>query len=138
MRILKLVAAGSVLALYGCQTAPRDARQFEPAGTLFGRVSSTSKLAAPTVVVVLNQTDDKIVHRAFLETNRAFRLPLAEGRYKLFAFEDMNRDGVLGAGEPASVMYSLSDKIRADEKLELPTLRVGLRVRVALRTAGSL
>jgi hypothetical protein len=135
MHIIKLIAAGSALVLGACATspAPRDTPLFESSGLLLGHVNFTSKLAAPIVVVALDQTNGKIVHRAFLEANRAFQLPLAAGHYKFYAFADVNRDGVLSADEPASVMYSLSDEIRAGGTLELPALRVDLRARVAQR-----
>ena len=126
MRTIKLITAASVLVLCACATSPtpRETPLLDSSGLLLGRVSSTSKLAAPIVIVARDQTNGKIVHRAFLETNRAFQLPLAAGHYKFFAFADVNRDGILGADEPASVVYSLSDEIRTGEKLELPALRV--------------
>ena len=135
MHIAKLLAAAGALALGACATpdASLTARQHDSTGLLLGRVSFPSQLAAPIVVVALDRKSGKIVHRAFLETDRTFRMPMAAGYYKFFAFADENRDGALGAGEPSSYLYSLSNEIRARQELELPTLHVQARASVAAR-----
>lgn len=124
-----LTAAAAAIALAACQGAPAPSAT----GTLVGHVKFTSKLASPIVVVAVDKSTGRVVHRAFLESNRAFRLPMDAGRYKFFAFADVNRDGELEPNEPVSVVYSLADEIRVGESLELPTLDVKPALQYAAR-----
>ncbi|HLA73218.1 MAG TPA: hypothetical protein VK624_17045 [Steroidobacteraceae bacterium] len=94
---------------------------------LVGSVSSAGESSVPIVVVALDRKADRadrVVHRTFLESKRAFRMPLVPGRYKLYAFADTNRNGVRDTGEAVSVMYNLVTPLRAGEQIELPALRI--------------
>jgi hypothetical protein len=98
-----------------------------PAATsalLVGSVSSSAAISAPIVVVALDRRAGKVVHRTFLETQRGFRMPVAPGSYKLYAFADTNRNGVRESTEAVSVMYAIASPLRAGEELELPALRI--------------
>ena len=92
---------------------------------LEGSVSSTTDIAAPIVVVVLKRDGGQVAQRVFLESNHSFRMPLVPGSYKFYAFVDADRNGVRGAEEPISKLYSLSTQLRANEVVELPTMTIG-------------
>jgi len=91
---------------------------------LVGSVSSVGESSVPIVVVAVDQNAGRIVHRTFLETKRAFRMPMMPGRYKLYAFADANRNGVRDPSEATSVLYAIATPLRAGEQIELPALRI--------------
>jgi hypothetical protein len=91
---------------------------------LIGSVSSVGETSAPIVVVAVDQKAGRVLHRTFLEKNRAFRMPMVPGRYKLYAFADANRNGVRDANEASSVMYAIATPLRAGEQIELPALKI--------------
>jgi hypothetical protein len=127
--VLRAVTAVFCLAFSGCQHMAPEPDSSAPAGTrkaaeLRGRVSSKAPTAAPIVVVAFERGADRITHRAFLADDSAFALPLAAGRYKVYAFADQDGDGRLDAGEPRSVVYALASTLHAGERRELPMLRV--------------
>ena len=116
-----LIALGCALALAGCQTASTATAGAEPArGLLVGSVAHAAP--DPVIVVVLERATNRIVHRAFLEKRRLYRLPLEAGSYKVFAFADTDRDGSAGAEELVSATYSVATPLAAGEVLELPSL----------------
>jgi hypothetical protein len=92
-------------------------------GLLSGRIEAQAD-AVPLVVVAVDRDTHRIVHRLFLEQARVFRLPLQPGNYRLYAFADADRDGALDPDEARSDRYLLATRLRAGDRLELPTLRV--------------
>jgi hypothetical protein len=123
---LRAVSVGFCLALAGCQHLAKDVDEPHATATaeLRGRVSATTEGTAPIVVVTIDRDARKIMHRAFLATDRIYALPVPAGHYKVYAFMDRNRDGALGAQEPRSVVYALASGLRAGDRLELPTLTI--------------
>jgi phosphate/sulfate permease len=118
-RPARTAAASMILAL-----ATTAAWPAATSALLVGSVSSTA-ISAPIVVVALDRRAGKIVHRTFLETQRGFRMAVAPGSYKLYAFADANRNGVREPTEAVSVMYAIASPLRAGEELELPVLAIG-------------
>jgi hypothetical protein len=92
---------------------------------LVGSVSSSAANTGPIVVVALDRRAGKILQRTYLETQRNFRMVVAPGSYKLYAFADSNRNGVREPTEAVSLMYAIASPLRAGEQLELPALRIG-------------
>ena len=90
---------------------------------LVGKVSADTDMNTSIVVLAVD-SHGKVAHRVFLESKRAFQMPLAPGSYKLYAFADANRDGRRGADEAVSVMYTLATPVRAGEMLELPAFDI--------------
>lgn len=118
-RPARTAAASMILALTAATACPAAT-----SALLVGSVSSTA-ISAPIVVVALDRRGGKIVHRTFLETQRGFRMAVAPGSYKLYAFADVNRNGVRDPAEAVSVMYAIASPLRAGEQLELPALTIG-------------
>jgi len=119
-RPARTAAASMILALTTAAAWPAAT-----SALLVGSVSSSAALSAPIVVVALDRRAGKIVHRTFLETQRSFRMAVAPGSYKLYAFADTNRNGVRESTEAVSVMYAIASPLRAGEELELPALTIG-------------
>lgn len=114
-----MAAAATILAFTAA--AAQSAATF---ALLVGSVSSAGEKSVPIVVVALDRNAGRVVHRAFLETKRTFRMPITPGRYKLYAFADANRNGVRDTGEAVSVVYNLVTPLRAGEQVEMPALRI--------------
>jgi len=119
LRQAALMAAAITLAF--TSVAALSASTF---ALLIGSVSSAGEDSAPIVVVALDRNAGRVVHRTFLETKRAFHMPMVPGKYKFYAFADANRNGVRDAGEAASVMYALTAPLRAGEQVEMPAIRI--------------
>ncbi len=119
---LTLVLASACWSLTGCQTI--DITQPALSGVLSGRVTTPTAAGEPVVVVAIDRASGKVAHRAFLEAQRQYALPVRSGTYKLFAFEDLDGDGALDRDEPASVLYSIATPVNANDKVEMPPLRI--------------
>lgn len=91
---------------------------------LLGSVSATSATESPVVVTVVNRNTGKVAQRAFLESERAFRITLVPGNYRFYAFADANRNGVRDPEEAVSVAYALANPLRAGETIELPAFDI--------------
>jgi hypothetical protein len=118
---LLVAILGGCATVAGCASAviiPSDA------GELVGHVAGDLSANGPVVVVVIDQASGKIAHRAFLESESYYHLPVPPGKYKVFAFADANRDGVRDSDEVASVLYAISTRVGPTERIEVPTLRV--------------
>jgi hypothetical protein len=87
-------------------------------------VSASTAVASPVVVMVVNRNTGKVAQRVFLESKRAFQMPVLPGNYRFYAFADANRNGLRDAGEAVSVAYALTSPLRAGEMLELPTFEL--------------
>src|SRR5690349_7779102 len=108
--------AALLLALISAQA---DA---SPGATLYGRVAAGASL--PIVVVALDRDAGRVVHRVFLEHPGDFRMPLAPGRYRFYAYADEDRDGERSAGAAVSEMFVLSGALRAGDRVVIPVLRL--------------
>jgi hypothetical protein len=120
LRQAALMASAATVLVFAA-AATQAAAMF---ALLVGSVSTAGESSVPIVVVALDRKADRVVHRTFLETKRAFRMPLVPGRYKLYAFADANRNGVRDPSELTSVMYAIATPLRAGELIELPALRI--------------
>jgi hypothetical protein len=116
-RPARIAAASMILAL--AATAAWPSSTF---ALLLGSVSTSA--SSPIVVMVVNRGTGKIVQRAFLETDRAFSMPVVPGNYRFYAFADGNRNGVREPHEAMSVAYTLATPLRAGEMVELPALEI--------------
>jgi hypothetical protein len=121
-RALALIAAtGAVAALSACQT---NVAHEQPTGIVLGRVRVSNADRGPVMVVAIDRGTGTIAQRAFLESKRAFSMPLHSGHYKFYACSDDNRDGRCDGSESASVMYSLADRVNAGDVIQLPTFNL--------------
>jgi hypothetical protein len=128
-RALSCIAAtGAVAALSACQT---NAAHEQPTGTVLGRVRAASANDGPVMVVAIDRDTGRIAHRAFLESKRAFSMPLHSGHYKFYACSDDNRDGRCDGAESASVTYALTERVNAGDIIQLPTFNLLREGRVA-------
>ena len=91
---------------------------------LLGSVGASTATESPVVVMVVNRNTGKVAQRAFLESERAFQIPLVPGNYRFYAFADANRNGVRDPEEAVSVAYALRNPLRAGEKIELPAFDI--------------
>lgn len=119
---LALTLAGAGGSLTGCQTI--DITQPALNGMLTGRVTTPAVGNEPVVVVAIDRASGKVAHRAFLEAQRDYSIRVRSGSYQLFAFEDRDRDGVRGATEPVSLLYTIATPVRANDKVEMPPLTI--------------
>jgi hypothetical protein len=121
-RTLALIATtGAVAALAACQT---NVAHEQPTGTVLGRVRASNPDNGPVMVVAIDRESGTIAQRAFLESKRAFSMPLRSGHYKFYACSDDNRDGRCDGAESASVMYALAERVNAGDVIQLPTLNL--------------
>ncbi|MEO8063852.1 MAG: hypothetical protein ABI821_14020 [Pseudomonadota bacterium] len=118
-RPARIAAASMILTLAAATAWPANMYAL-----LLGSVSVSTATTSPIVVMVVNRRTGKVAQRAFLETKRAFRLPLVPGNYRFYAFADTNRNGLRDADEAVSVAYTLSTPLRAGEMIELPALDI--------------
>jgi hypothetical protein len=125
---MRMAATGAIAALAAGQTA--GAREHTTA-TVLGRVKSAEAHTGPVMVVAIDRDTGRIAHRAFLESKRAFAIPLHSGRYKFYACSDDNRDGQCSRAESASVMYALADRMNAGDVIQLPTFTLQSNRRLA-------
>jgi hypothetical protein len=91
---------------------------------LSGSVNGSPGTTSPIVVMIVNRSTGKVAQRAFLDTERAFSIPVIPGNYRFYAFADANRNGVREADEAVSVAYALTQPLRAGDMLELPAFRI--------------
>lgn len=119
--LASIAATGAVAALSACQTNVAHER---PTGTVLGRVRASSADSGPLMVVAIDRETGRIAHRAFLESKRAFSMPLQSGHYKFYACSDDNRDGRCNGSESASVTYALTDRVNAGDVIQLPTFNL--------------
>jgi hypothetical protein len=128
--LARALALATGAGLTACQTIDI---QFAPHALLTGRVHAAQDSGGPVVIVALDGASGRVVHRAFLETERSYSLRVATGTYKLFAFADHDRNGALDDGEACSPLYALATPVRAYERLELPTIEIRARRALAAR-----
>jgi hypothetical protein len=121
---LALATASTAGGLTACKTIDI---QFAPHGILEGRVNAAKDDGDPVVIVALDGRNGKMVHRAFLESQRSYSMRVPAGSYKLFAFADHDRNGRLDDGEMSSVLYALATPVRAYDRIELPTIEIRAR-----------
>jgi hypothetical protein len=117
--LARLAATGAITALAACQTTGTGARTGPSSGVVLGRVKGNVDQSA-LVVVAIDRASGRIAQRAFLARSNYYAMPMTAGRYKLYAFADRDRNGVRGASEPASLVYSMADDLRSGERIELP------------------
>jgi hypothetical protein len=115
----RIAAASMILTLAAATAWPSNSYAL-----LLGSVSASTAVASPVVVMVVNRNTGKVAQRAFLESKRAFQMPVLPGNYRFYAFADANRNGLRDAGEAVSVAYALTSPLRAGEQLELPAFEI--------------
>jgi hypothetical protein len=101
----RLAAAALSLALGACTLVrlSEESRQFYASTVLVGRVDSPGRHAGPVVVAAWTRTLGRVhvAHQALLHEAGGYELIVPKGTYALFAFGDVNRNGIYDAGEPA-------------------------------------
>ena len=121
-RLAQIAASGACVALAACQTSPTvGARSGVSPGVVLGRVKGNADQTS-LVVVAIDRDTGRVAQRAFLAHSSYYALPMSAGRYKLYAFADLDRNGLRSADEPASLMFSMADDVHAGERIELPTM----------------
>jgi len=117
----RMAATSAIVALAAGQASVAHETS---TATVLGRVKANPTATGPLLVVAIDRDTGRIAHRVFLETKRAFAIPLQSGRYKFYACSDDNRDGKCSASESTSVMYALAERINAGEVIQLPTFNL--------------
>jgi hypothetical protein len=117
-----IAATGACAALTAC-ASPGIVSARAHQGTFTGRVKAAADSAA-VVIVAIDRADGRVANRAFLPKAGDFAMPLNSGHYKLYAFADVDGNGARSRNEPASVMYSVTNEVRAGDRIELPELEL--------------
>jgi hypothetical protein len=121
--LARIAATGACAALAACASPGiRPARDHQ--GTFTGRVKAAADSAA-VVIVAIDKSNGRVAQRAFLPEAGNFAIPLDSGRYKLFAFADLDGNGTRSLNEPASDMFSVTNEVRPGDRIELPDLELG-------------
>ena len=101
----RLLLATLCVAIGGCAFVKlsEESKAFYTSTVLVGRVDSPSGWLGPTIVAALARGSGRvtIVHRTLLHEPGGFELIVPKGKYALFAFGDINGNGVFDVGEPA-------------------------------------
>ena len=120
--LASIAATGACAVLAACQS-PGIVGARATQGTITGRVAADTD-SASIVVVAIDRSNGRIAQRAFLPKPGKFSMPMTAGRYKLYAFADLDGNGARGGSEPASVVYSLVNEVRAGDRFELPAMEL--------------
>ena len=100
--------AGACLALAGCTLLKIDSqmRAFDAAGYFTGVVATEDTARGPVVVVLFTaQPEPRPVFVDVVPRSPGvYRMAALKGSYSILAFEDIDRDLHLGAGEPAVIV----------------------------------
>jgi hypothetical protein len=123
-RLAQVAASGACVALAACQTnAAVGARPGVSPGVVLGRVKANADHTS-LVVVAIDRDTGRVAQRAFLTHSSYYALPMSAGHYKLYAFADLDRNGLRGVDEPSSLMFSMADDVHSGERIELPTMNL--------------
>lgn len=121
--LARLAAAGACAALTAC-ASPGIVSARSNQGTFTGRVKAAADSAA-VVIVAIDRSNGRIANRTFLPKAGDFAMPLDSGHYKLYAFADIDGNGARSRNEPISRLYSVTNEVRAGDRIELPELDLG-------------
>jgi hypothetical protein len=121
--LARLAAAGACAALTAC-ASPGIVSARSNQGTFTGRVKAAADSAA-VVIVAIDRSNGRIANRTFLPKAGDFAMPLDSGHYKLYAFADMDGNGARSRNEPISLLYSVTNEVRAGDRIELPEFDLG-------------
>lgn len=124
-RLAQIAATGACAALAACQSPGIGAAKVHAPGVITGRVKGLGTNSGPLVIVAVDRDSGRVAQRAFLARGDDYAIPMTAGRYKLYAFADLDRNGARSVGEPASLFYSISGDVKAGDRLELPALELG-------------
>jgi hypothetical protein len=121
--LARIAAAGACAALTAC-ASPGIVSARSNQGTFTGRVKAAADSAA-VVIVAIDRSNGRVANRTFLPKAGEFAMPLNTGHYKLFAFADVDGNGARSRNEPTSLLYSVTNEVRAGDRIELPELELG-------------
>lgn len=120
--LARIAAAGACAALTAC-ASPGIVSARSNQGTFTGRVKAAADSAA-VVIVAIDRSNGRVANRTFLPKAGEFAMPLNTGHYKLFAFVDVDGNGARSRNEPTSLLYSVTNEVRAGDRIELPELEL--------------
>ena len=114
----RLAATGACAALTACASPGIESARANQ-GTFTGRVKAAAESAA-VVIVAIDRSNGRVANRSFLAKAGEFAMPLDAGHYKLYAFADIDGNGARTRNEPISLLYSVTNEVRAGDRIELP------------------
>ncbi len=101
----RLLLVTLCVAVGGCTLANlrEEVKTFQTSTVLVGRVDSPSGWRGPVIVAAYARQSGRvsIAHQTLLHEPGGYELIVPEGEYEVFAFGDINDNGVFDAGEPA-------------------------------------
>lgn len=121
--LARIAAAGACAALTAC-ASPGIVSARANQGTFTGRVKAAADSAA-VVIVAIDRTNGRVANRTVLPKAGDFAMALNTGHYKLYAFADIDGNGARSRNEPISQLYSVTNEVRAGDRIELPELELG-------------
>jgi len=127
---LTLLAASVLLSGCALFDLRKDNTFSRDSCLITGTVYSGEPAKGPIVVVACEKVDGRfrVAHHTVLHEPGPYQLLVPRGRYRLFAFEDRNRNWILDPGEPAGVALGDSDdlSIRAPAGGSVPEMAIVL------------
>ncbi|MGV8079735.1 MAG: lipase family alpha/beta hydrolase [Syntrophales bacterium] len=104
-RMLLMLAAVSLMSGCALFTLEKDNTFSMDSCLIRGKLYTRETVKNPVIVVACHKAGDgiKLAHHTVLHETGPYELVVRSGRYRIFAFEDVNRNLVLDPGEPAGI-----------------------------------